>query len=83
MGGLSLYQVFNKIQNALYVYVPNTGQVEFQSKFSVALSQLAADLIYLGGDSNLVSDPVVDRSGRLLVSDGALSTVLSCRALWL
>lgn len=58
------------------VYSPNIGQTKFLSRLNVILSQFAADSIFMGGDLNLVSDPVVDRSGHPLPSDGALSAAL-------
>lgn len=41
------------------------------------LAKLAAELILMGGDFNMVSDPRIDRSGQPLPSDGALSTALN------
>lgn len=58
------------------VYAPNLGQAEFLSRLNVVLSEFTADPIFMGGDLNLVCDPVVDRSGRPVVSDAALSAAL-------
>ena len=59
------------------VYAPNTGQNTFLYKLNLVLSEFACDPILLGGDLNLVSDALLDRSGRTLLSDGALSNALT------
>uniref|UniRef100_A0A671V1H2 Endonuclease/exonuclease/phosphatase domain-containing protein n=1 Tax=Sparus aurata TaxID=8175 RepID=A0A671V1H2_SPAAU len=45
------------------IYAPNSGQ-------------LVGDPILLGGDMNLVNNPLLDRSSRPLPADAALSTAL-------
>ncbi len=58
------------------VYAPNTGQNTFLSKLNLLLAKFADYPILMGGDFNLVSNALVDRSGRPLLSGRALSNAL-------
>uniref|UniRef100_A0A667XID3 exodeoxyribonuclease III n=1 Tax=Myripristis murdjan TaxID=586833 RepID=A0A667XID3_9TELE len=58
------------------IYAPNMGQSVFLSKLNLILAEFADYPILMGGDLNLVSNAVVDRSGRPLPSDGTLSRAL-------
>lgn len=58
------------------IYAPNTGQNTFLSKLNILLAEFSEYPIIVGGDMNLVSNALVDRSGRPLPVDGTLSSAL-------
>ena len=58
------------------IYAPNTAQSTFLSKLNLLLAEFADYPILMAGDFNLVSNAIVDRSGRPLPVDGTLSSAL-------
>lgn len=58
------------------IYAPNTRQSTFLSKLHLLLAEFADYPILMAGDFSLVSNAVVDRSGRPLPVDGSLSSAL-------
>ena len=65
----------HKKNTLINIYAPNSGQVEFLSKLALLASKFVGDPI-VGGDTNLVNNPLLDRSSRPLPTDAALSTAL-------
>lgn len=72
--------LFGILQNVkcvlVNIYAPNTGQNTFLSKLNLLLAEFAEYPILMGGDFNLVSNAVVDRSGHPLPVDRTLSSAL-------
>ncbi len=58
------------------IYAPNHGQVKFLSNLAALVSGFTGDPILLGGDMNLVHNPLLDRSSRPLPADAALSAAI-------